>query len=88
MADEAIPVGQAFVIKDLTNLMWRVTVYTHGDLARVVFPQSTLDHLAMHVFDLAVASGTSLDDVINVDARALVRVRQNVMRGVTRRAHR
>ena len=65
-----------------------MTVHTHGDLARIVFPQMTFDHLAMHAFDLAVASRTCLDDIVDVDTRALVRVRKDVMRGVTRCAYR
>ena len=88
VATQAIFVSQAFVIEDVTDLMWRMAVHTNGDLAWVVFPQSTLDHLAMHVFDLAVASRTSLDNVVDVNARALVRVRKDVMRGVTRCAYR
>ena len=45
VATQAIFVSQAFVIEDVTDLMWRMAVHTNGDLALSSFFTNASLHL-------------------------------------------
>jgi hypothetical protein len=86
VADKAIAVRHALVVEDLTYLVWLVTVHTGGKDVHFLFPQLTLDDLAVHILDLGVASGARRRDVLSGDRGTRIRMGQDVVRRVTRRA--
>ncbi len=68
--------------------MWFMAVNASRDLMRLFFPQLALYNLAVHIFDAGVASRARLRDIVDVYGRALVGMRQDVVRGVAVGAHR
>ena len=86
VADKTITVRHALVIEDLPDLVWLVTIHTGGKDVHLLFPQLTLDDLAVHILDLGVALGARRRDVLSGDRGTSVRMGQNVVRRVTRRA--
>ena len=82
VASQAVLISQSIGVEYVANLMWGMTVDTGRDLARIFCPQIALDHLAMHIFNLAVTGGTCLANIVRVDARFRIGMRQDVMRSV------
>jgi hypothetical protein len=88
VASQAVLVGDTRLVEHLADLVWRMTVDTGGDLVRLLLPQTALDYLEVYFLDPSVALRTGARDVVHVDAGARVRMRQDEVRSVTRRAHR
>jgi len=82
VAGQAVLVSQSIRVKYIANLMRGMTVDTGRDLARIFCPQFAFDHLAMHIFNLAVTGGTCLTNIVRVDALFRIGMRQDVMRSV------
>jgi hypothetical protein len=88
MAPEAVAVGGSGFIQDTSDGVWLVTIHADRYHIRPLTPQAAVYHLAVHLLDLRVALLAGLTDVIAVNARCRVGVREDLVRRVTRRADR
>ncbi len=88
MARQAVLVGRAGQVAHLADLVRRVAVHAGRDLVRLFFPEFAFDDLAVDLFDLTVATRAGRGDVVPVNARSPVAMRQDVVRGVARGADR
>lgn len=88
MAPEAVAVGGSGFIQDTSDGVWLVTIHADRYHIRPLTPQAALYHLAVHLLDLRVALLAGLTDVIAVNARCRIGVREDLVRRVTRRADR
>jgi len=79
VAGQAVLVGQSVRIENVADLVRRVAVDTGRNLAWIFGPQLAFDDLAVHLFDLSVASRTGRSNIVCVDARSWIGVRTNVM---------
>ena len=66
------------------DLVRLVALDTGRDLVRLLFPQTPLHDLDVHLFDPRVADGAGGSDVVAVDARPRIGVLEDVVRGVAR----
>ena len=64
MAGQAVLIGQALGVEDVANLVGRMAVDTGGDLVGFLLPQPALDEFPVNLFDLTVALGAGLGDVV------------------------
>ena len=84
----AVGVSRTRLVEHPAYPVRRVTVHAGRDSVRLLLPQPALDHLAVHLLDLAVALCAGRGDVVDVDRGARVGVGQDLVRGVAGRAHR
>jgi len=83
MATQAISVGHALRIKDLSDLVRLVTVHTGGQYIGFFLPQFASDDLAVNGFDLGVAFGAGGGNVPASNGGGRIGMRQNHVGGMT-----
>ena len=81
------PIDHARVVEHATDLVRLVAVHAGRDLVRLLFPQLALDDLRVHLLDHRVAGRAGAGDVVLVDARARVLVRQDEVGRMAGGAH-
>lgn len=67
VAAQAILVGHAFGVVDLTDLVRRVAIDAGRDDLRLLLPELAANHLAMNGLDLRMAAGAGGSDVLTGD---------------------
>jgi hypothetical protein len=79
---------QAILIRHLSienpaHLMRLMAIDTHRNFMRFLFPQLTVNHLAMNLLDSPMTLLTGVGHVVTVNSGAGIGVGQNMMRGMT-----
>ena len=86
MAPHAIGIGHPLVIKHLPHLVGLVAIHARREDVGFLFPQLTTDDLAVDRFYLRMTLRAGRGDILPVDRRTGVRVAEDPVRGVARRA--
>jgi len=76
VAFEALAVGHAFGVEDPSDLVRLVALYAGGHFVWLLLPEYTFDDLLVHLLDASVAGLAGGRDVIAVNRRARVGMRQ------------
>ena len=84
MAVHAVGVRHALAVENLAHLMGLMAVDAGWKHVGFLLPQLALDHLPVHIFDAGMTAGAGLRDIPAGDGGRGVRVRADVVRGVTR----
>ena len=63
--------------------MWRMTIHAGRDDMGLFAPQLTAHNFLVHFFDLSMTLHTGCGYLSPADGRCRIRMRQNMMRGVT-----
>lgn len=83
MTAHAVPVRHSLRIKNLPDLVRRVTIDAGRNYVGLLLPQLPADHLAMHLLDLGMTFRAGCRDVLFCDGRTGIGVGQYEMRGMT-----
>ena len=79
MTLKAFAVGNSFLVKDSSGLMRLVTIDASRDLVRFFLPQFTTNNLFVYLLDSPVTLLTSVSDIIAVNARSGIGVREDIV---------
>ncbi len=76
---ETVRIGHPGVVEDSSYLVWFMAIDAGRDHMGLLFPQFSVDHLAMNLLDLPVTLLARLSDVVLRDAGARVSVGKDEM---------
>jgi len=88
MTFHTILIGNAFLIKNLPDLMRRMAVYADRYLVRFLGPEFAADDLAMHFFDLPVALLAGVGNIGPVNRGTRIVGLEDIVRGMAIAANR
>jgi hypothetical protein len=87
MAFHAVAIGHAEFIEYFPGSVRGMTIDTDGDHMRLFLPEFATYHLPVHRLDLAMTFLASSGDIIFIDGRVRIGMRENVVRRMAVRAY-
>ena len=85
---QAVLVGHALVVEHPPSLVGGMAIRTYRNLVGLLLPELATDHLTVHLLDHGMALGTGGGDVVAMDGRGRVKMREHLVRSVATGADR
>lgn len=82
VATHAVCIGHPQLIEDVSDLVRLMAIRTGGQHVGLFFPELATNHLAVYGFDLRVALGAGIGNILTIDRRSGIGMRQDRVRGV------